>query len=114
MSRGQNEPKTESVKQFEEVTVYVPANDGGFDHREGIIINRGGKFQLILVHGTRHLDGPREKIRLDARREHLGIQSELIEARLKVFKANSTILEKGKPEKGKEWNKLRIKLKELF
>ena len=47
-------------------------------------------------------------------REHLGIQSELIEARLKVFKANSTILEKGKPEKGKEWNKLRIKLKELF
>ena len=42
MSRGQNEPKTESVKQFEEVTVNVlQLTTEGFDHREGIIINRG-------------------------------------------------------------------------
>ena len=33
--------KMESGKQFEEVTVDVLANDAvGFDHREGIIINR--------------------------------------------------------------------------
>ena len=49
--------KMESGKQFEEVTVDVLANDAvGFDHREGIIINR--EPPDITLHHTRHLTRP--------------------------------------------------------
>ena len=68
----------------------------GFDHQEGIIINPGRILQLILVR-PRHPTPrwPEEENPLG--REHLGIQSELIKVRLKVFEANSTISEKDKP-----------------
>ena len=60
----------ESVKQFEEVTVYVPANDDGgggcLTTGAGIIINPG-RSDLILVDAPPDTpqDCPGEKIRLN-------------------------------------------------
>ena len=96
MSRAQNAAKMESVKQFEEVTVYVLANDSGgvlTTGRQGIIINpvleppNISRSHLtpdtLIARGRKSaLQGDKSTWEYKARADR---------GRLKVFRANSTI-----------------------